>query len=60
MSQEEVTNIGMPFYSTKSDGTGLGLMVCFKIIDSFHGKMQVTSELGTGTCFKIVLPLKEK
>lgn len=59
MTPEEVGRLGLPFYSTKEKGTGLGMMVCYKIIDSMKGNIQVQSEKGKGTSFSIILP-KEK
>ncbi|WP_152667744.1 ATP-binding protein [Aneurinibacillus tyrosinisolvens] len=56
MSPEEVSRLGSPFYSTKEKGTGLGLMVCYRIIELFNGKIHVRSEQGKGTAFSILLP----
>ncbi|WNQ10381.1 CheR family methyltransferase [Paenibacillus aurantius] len=55
--EEKIPKLGEPFYSTKEKGTGLGLMVSFKIIENHQGQMQITSELGKGTTVQIVLPL---
>jgi signal transduction histidine kinase len=46
-----------PFYTTKTDGTGLGLSVSYAIVSDHHGEIQVESEPGSGTVFKILLPL---
>lgn len=46
-----------PFYSTKEKGTGLGLMVSYKIIEEHKGMMRVESEEGKGTTVHILLPL---
>jgi len=51
-----LNKIGEPFYTTKEKGTGLGLMVCFQIIESHAGTIQVDSKLGVGTTFTIILP----
>jgi two-component system sporulation sensor kinase B len=56
MSEEEVKRLGMPFYSTKEAGTGLGMMVCYRIIKTMQGAIRVTSRKGEGTCFTITLP----
>ncbi|UII54258.1 PAS domain S-box protein [Cytobacillus spongiae] len=56
--EEKLKKIGEPFYTTKKDGNGLGLMVSFKIIESHNGKVYIESELNKGTVFNIVLPSK--
>ncbi|PLR81932.1 PAS domain S-box protein [Bacillus sp. V33-4] len=55
---EKVKKIGEPFFTTKENGNGLGLMVSFKIIESHKGKVYIESELNKGTTFNIVLPAK--
>ncbi|WP_414549346.1 sensor histidine kinase [Anabaena sp. CCY 0017] len=49
-----------PFFTTKpvGKGTGLGLSICYQIIDKHKGKIEVFSELGQGTEFMILLPIK--
>ncbi len=49
--------IGEPFYTTKETGTGLGLMISFKIIESHQGKIEIESEQNRGTSFIITLPI---
>ncbi|OIJ10640.1 hypothetical protein BKP35_13200 [Anaerobacillus arseniciselenatis] len=56
MTETEVRDLGLPFYSTKKEGTGLGMMVCYKIIEAMGGKITVTSKKGIGSCFTIALP----
>jgi two-component system sporulation sensor kinase B len=56
LSEEEVKRLGTPFYSTKEKGTGLGLMVCYGIIEVMDGKIEVHSKKGKGTTFSIQLP----
>ncbi|MEH7456938.1 ATP-binding protein, partial [Bacillus sp. JJ1127] len=46
-----------PFYSLKEKGTGLGLMMCYKIIEEHHGKLKVSSELNKGTTVEVRLPI---
>ncbi len=58
MSKEKQAKLGEPFYTTKEKGTGLGLMVSFKIIKEHEGRIEVESEEGTGTKFNIYLPRK--
>lgn len=56
MTDNQLKNIGTPFYSMKEKGTGLGLMVCYNIIEGMKGKIEVESQLNEGTSFKILLP----
>ncbi|HYK74842.1 MAG TPA: ATP-binding protein [Pseudoneobacillus sp.] len=55
--EEIIAKLGEPFYTTKEQGTGLGLMVCFKIIENHQGQMKVYSEVNKGTTFEIILPV---
>lgn len=57
MTQEELDRLGTAFYSLKEKGTGMGLMVCYQIIERMRGMIEVRSEKGTGTLFKIKVPL---
>jgi two-component system, sporulation sensor kinase A len=52
-----LTHLGNPFYTTKEKGTGLGLMVCSKILHEHQGDLQFLSELGQGTTAVIQIPL---
>jgi len=45
-----------PFFTTKETGVGLGLSIVSKIIDDHHGWIRVTSEPGSGACFRVFLP----
>ena len=58
ISTEYQKRIFSPFFTTKpvGQGTGLGLSVCYGIIDKMGGTMQVASEEGVGTTFTIELP----
>lgn len=58
---EEVRDkIFTPFFTTKpiGKGIGLGLPICFEVIQRYEGKIEVDTKLGEGTAFKIFLPLK--
>ncbi|BDG48288.1 MULTISPECIES: PAS domain S-box protein [Parageobacillus] len=56
--QDKIKKLGEPFYTTKERGTGLGLMVSYKIIEEHQGKIDVESEVGVGTTFHITLPIE--
>ncbi|MEH6945303.1 ATP-binding protein [Bacillus sp. JJ722] len=56
ISEEKVKRLGEPFYTTKDRGTGLGLMVSYKIIEEHNGWIEVESLVGKGTTFSIFLP----
>ncbi|RSK26044.1 GHKL domain-containing protein [Bacillus sp. HMF5848] len=57
MAHDVIEKLGEPFYTTKENGNGLGLMVTKKIIEDHDGKMKITSELNKGTTFSIILPI---
>ncbi|MCQ6276822.1 PAS domain-containing protein [Bacillus sp. V3B] len=56
--EEKLKKIGEPFYTTKENGNGLGLMVSFKIIESHKGNIYIESEVDKGTTFNIILPVQ--
>ncbi len=55
--EDRISKLGEPFYSTKEKGTGLGLMICQKILKNHGGKMEFSSRLNGGTTVKVTLPL---
>ncbi len=57
MTDEEVKRLGIPFYSNKANGTGLGMMVSYSIIEMMKGQVHVMSEKGVGTVFTILFPI---
>jgi PAS domain S-box-containing protein len=54
--EERLPTLGEPFYTTKEKGTGLGLMTCFKIIESHNGELKIYSEVGKGTTVEVTMP----
>ncbi|MGV3466515.1 MAG: PAS domain S-box protein [Heyndrickxia sp.] len=58
ISAERLKRIGEPFFSHKEKGTGLGLTICFRIIEAHNGKILFESELGEGTTVDIILPVE--
>jgi len=54
---EHLPNIFRPFFTTKGHGTGLGLSLARRIVESHGGYIDVTSEVGRGTQFTIRLPI---
>lgn len=62
MDDETARNIFEPFYTTKATGkgTGLGLFMAQTIVKAYGGKIEVMSEIGTGTEFKVYLPVAEE
>jgi signal transduction histidine kinase len=58
IAPEHLPNIFRPFYTTKGDGTGLGLSLARRIVEDHHGKIDVTSIVGQGTTFSVQLPLQ--
>ncbi|MGG0237949.1 ATP-binding protein [Bacillus rhizoplanae] len=59
IAQEKIDQIGEAFYTTKENGTGLGLMVTYKIIEEHQGEIVFESKLGIGTKVKVMLPAVE-
>ncbi|NEW06573.1 PAS domain S-box protein [Paenibacillus sp. SYP-B3998] len=55
---ERVKQLGEPFYTTKEKGTGLGLMMCFKIVEAHKGTMNIQSKMGEGTTIDVFLPMQ--
>ncbi len=56
---EILSQIFEPFFTTKEEGkgTGLGLSMSRSVIESFGGRIEVDSQIGTGTTFKVLLPI---
>ncbi|GIP32742.1 PAS domain S-box protein [Paenibacillus sp. J2TS4] len=56
IAPDRLPQLGEPFYTTKEKGTGLGLMVCYKIIEMHRGTIKIKSKLNQGTTVDITLP----
>jgi len=54
--QERLPHIFRPFYTTRGNGTGLGLSLTHRIVDEHHGRINVTSVVGEGSTFEVLLP----
>ncbi|MEH7463409.1 ATP-binding protein [Bacillus thuringiensis] len=57
--EERIVKLGEPFYSTKEKGTGIGLMISYKIIERHQGRIHIKSNVGVGTSVKIYLPISQ-
>ncbi len=60
ISEEIKGKLFDPFFTTKDvgKGTGLGLTICYQIVEKHKGKIEISSELGQGTEVAIALPVK--
>jgi len=58
--QEQLNRIFEPFYTTKKKGSGLGLMIVQRIVRAHNGRIELESNVGKGTTFRIWLPLHER
>jgi two-component system sensor histidine kinase AtoS len=56
ISEENLSKIFEPYFSTKETGTGLGLAIVQKIVDVHNGSIDVKSTAGSGTSFTVRLP----
>ncbi|MFZ5647700.1 MAG: MASE3 domain-containing protein [Bacillota bacterium] len=58
MFTEELLKAGTPFFTTKDNGTGLGLCICYQIVKEHGGRIDIESQPGKGTSFTISLPCR--
>ncbi|NUK30692.1 GHKL domain-containing protein [Parageobacillus sp. VR-IP] len=60
MTKEQIERLGEPYFTTKGRrGTGLGMMVVYRIIESMGGTIQIASEVNKGTQVSLYLPLTQ-
>ena len=59
MTEDQMSKIFEPYYTTKSSGTGLGLTVLFKIMKQHGGDVTVHSNLGEGSEFILQIPVPQ-
>ncbi|WP_182480623.1 EAL domain-containing protein [Peribacillus asahii] len=58
LNKERIKRLGEPYYSNKEKGTGLGLMLCYKIVRQHNGSIIVRSKENHGTTVEVRLPIK--
>jgi PAS domain S-box-containing protein len=60
ISAEQIGRIFEPYYTTKEDGSGLGLMIVQRIVREHGGTIEIESDVERGTTFRIKLPISER
>jgi signal transduction histidine kinase len=53
-----LSKIGTPFFTTKRQGTGLGVAQCQRLVGKAGGSFRIASEIGKGTTFTFTLPTR--
>jgi signal transduction histidine kinase len=59
IDEDSIPNLGEPFYTTKTEGTGLGLMVTNQILNDHLGEIKITSKRDIGTIICVTLPITQ-
>lgn len=59
ISEEDLPHIFEAYYTTKAEGSGLGLMTVWKTVSEHGGRIEVSSKAGQGTTFTLLLPIRE-
>ena len=60
IAAEHMDKLFTPFFSTRADGSGLGLATSYNIVKGHRGKIEVESKLGVGSVFIVKLPAGQK
>jgi PAS domain S-box-containing protein len=60
ISEENISKLFTPLFTTKAKGIGMGLAICKNIVEQHNGTIEVKSKLSQGTTFTIKLPKKEE
>ena len=58
IAAQNLPNIFRPFFTTKGNGTGLGLSLARRSVEDHHGKIEVISTVGKGSQFTVLLPFQ--
>ena len=59
ISPGDISKLGIPFFTTKDNGTGLGLTTCYRIAETHNAKIRIDSS-PNGTTFSILFPIPDK
>jgi signal transduction histidine kinase len=57
MTKDVLARVGTPFFTTREEGTGLGIAQCQRLVGSVGGRWRIDSELGVGTTVMFLLPI---
>jgi signal transduction histidine kinase len=57
MTQDVLRRIGTPYFTTRAEGTGLGIANCHRLVGAAGGRIKIESELGVGTTVTLLLPI---
>ncbi len=57
IAAEQMPHLFEPFYTTRLEGTGLGLTISYSIVERHGGRIEVESQMGVGSTFAIILPV---
>jgi PAS domain S-box-containing protein len=60
IERDKIPHIFEPYYTTKKDGSGLGLATSYSIIQKHGGRIEAASEVGVGTTFTLLLPVSQE